>query len=450
MSGRRLGGGGGGAALATGLTCMASVLALMVLISSPQRKAELAEKSAQQPAISTAQLYASMHPQFKKCAGQEDMSKFSELIRDKCGNLKQSSSCGKECAVAMRQKAEAFGCCWPTLMAGYKALDKEAGHAWTSWEQSLSEKCGVTFEGATCKSEEGKSELSQVEAEVSSLQRKEARDNKLIQDLLKQLKGSKQQSNACVLDGSQLRCGATTIALSRLPLPHAGSRQPGALSGQPDIYSWMPNQIAPVDQQEVSAPTKAIFPPKIFGEPHDAHLQAEQMKVRTASKNRFSRHSSSAHQLAMKDAHSQQAKKDNMSFLNILSDAWPWQRGAFKDVQQPVRLRPHKFSNQVFGDNTAKLRNAIPLAPSPFPDAPAVPERQVRPAGQEGIVWGSSHSWGPSDNRMKLEQRTSRRPILNLGSNSPWSKEAGLSRPHDPAARRLARAGVNVNGGLQV
>lgn len=58
--------------------------------------------------------------------------------------------------------------------------------------------------------------------------------------------------------------------------------------------------------------------------------------------------------------------------------------------------------------------------------------------------------WGPSDNRMKLEQRTSRRPTLNLGSNSPWSKEAGLSRPHDPAARRLARAGVNVNGGLQV
>jgi len=447
MSGRRLVGRGGGAAVATAVTCMAGLLALLVLMTSPERGTELVEKSSHGGGISTERLYSSMHPQFKRCSAQEDMAKFSALIKEKCGNLKQSSACDRECAIAMRQKAEAFGCCWQTLMEGYRALDKEAGSAWSSWEQSLSQKCGVTFEGRTCKSEDRKSELSHVEAAVSSLQLKEAQDKKLIKELMRKLKARKQQANACFLDGSQLRCGTTTIALSRLPLPHDATPPASSFKEKPDIYSWMSNRVASADEHGEAEGSNAVFPPKLAAVSRGEHMEAEEASARRAHGNRLK--SSAAVQQAEKDGHSKQVNKGDFGFLNILSDAWPWQRGAFKDVEQKVHLRPHKLRSQVFGDHTARLRNAIPLVPSPLPDAPASPERKAKVAPPRSGVWGNSHRWGPSDDRMKLEQRTSHRPNLDLGSNSPWSKNAGLSEPHDPAAQRLARAGVNVNGGFQ-
>ena len=99
------------------------------------------------------------------------------------------------------------------------------------------------------------------------------------------------------------------------------------------------------------------------------------------------------------------------------------------------------------------------------------------PKAKHGALWGRSHRWGPADNDITLPRKAlegkgkdgkakisfgpqsghgeefgvkgSRKRVW-VSRNSPWAPDAGFLDPHDPAAKRLSAAGININSDMGV
>jgi hypothetical protein len=168
---------------------------------------------------------------------------------------------------------------------------------------------------------------------------------------------------------------------------------------------------------------------------------------------------------------------------------WPWQKGAFKSVQHAPHLKAHKRSADLLGDRAVALKHGMKMVDSPLPstsDAPLWGRLEkvatdgtlaAPPTSKHGKLWGRSHRWGPSDRDITLPparaKRVARpfgphRPLMHVAGkgeergskgsrkkvwvsrNSPWAPDAGFLDPHDPAAKRLSAAGINVNSDMGV
>lgn len=168
---------------------------------------------------------------------------------------------------------------------------------------------------------------------------------------------------------------------------------------------------------------------------------------------------------------------------------WPWQKGAFKSVQHAPHLKAHKLSADLMGDRAVALKHGMKMVDSPLPSASDAPlwgrlekvatdgTLTAPPTSKHGKLWGRSHRWGPSDRDIALPparaKRVARtfgphRPLMHVAGkgeergskgsrkkvwvsrNSPWAPDAGFLDPHDPAAKRLSAAGINVNSDMGV
>ena len=168
---------------------------------------------------------------------------------------------------------------------------------------------------------------------------------------------------------------------------------------------------------------------------------------------------------------------------------WPWQKGAFKSVEHAPNLKSHKRSADLMGDRAVKLKHGMKIADSPLPSTSDTPlwgrlEKvatdgilSAAPKSKHSKLWGWSHHWGPSDRDIALpntrgaqrvaqefghsrlmhvagkgEERGSKgsRAKVWVSRNSPWAPDAGFLDPHDPAAKRLSDAGINVNSDMGV
>lgn len=168
---------------------------------------------------------------------------------------------------------------------------------------------------------------------------------------------------------------------------------------------------------------------------------------------------------------------------------WPWQKGAFKSVEHAPHLKAHKRSADLMGDRAVKLKHSMKMADSPLPstsDAPLWDRLEkvatdgiigAAPKSKHSKLWGRSHHWGPSDSDIALPntrgaqrvaQEFAHSPLMHVAGkgeergskgsrakvwvsrNSPWAPDAGFLDPHDPAAKRLSAAGINVNSDMGV
>ncbi len=75
------------------------------------------------------------------CSPRGATRRASRACEGPCGSCSDSASGGQAAS-------DRFGCCWETVMHGYKTLDPEAHHAWRMWQGTMSGKAGVTFDGA--------------------------------------------------------------------------------------------------------------------------------------------------------------------------------------------------------------------------------------------------------------------------------------------------------------
>jgi hypothetical protein len=174
---------------------------------------------------------------------------------------------------------------------------------------------------------------------------------------------------------------------------------------------------------------------------------------------------------------------------SALRPIWPWQKGAFKSVEHAPHLKAHKRSADLMGDRAVKLKHGMKMADSPLPstsDAPLWGRLEkvatdgilsAAPKSKHSKLWGRSHHWGPSDRDIALpntrgaqrvEQEFGHSPLMHVAGkgeergskgsrakvwvsrNSPWAPDAGFLDPHDPAAKRLSDAGINVNSDMGV
>lgn len=178
---------------------------------------------------------------------------------------------------------------------------------------------------------------------------------------------------------------------------------------------------------------------------------------------------------------------------NAIKPLWPWQKGAFKNVQHAPHLKAHPRSANPLGDRAVKLKHSMQVVDSPLPSETDEPLwGRLEKMATEGIatagpkskhsgLWGRSHRWGPSDNDIALPKRAAHadtrrqtpsfgphRPLVHVARrgeergqrgaakkvwvsrNSPWAPDAGFLDPQDPAAKRLSAAGINVNSDMGV
>jgi len=113
--------------------------------------------------------YASLHPVFKRCMAKAQMHAFSHEIMKSCGNIHELDTCAYPCWRAMTMYSDKVGCCWETVMEGYRHLDWYAYHAWRHWQGTLSGKCGITFEQDHCGESVGEKPWNDLKDEVKHL-----------------------------------------------------------------------------------------------------------------------------------------------------------------------------------------------------------------------------------------------------------------------------------------
>jgi hypothetical protein len=179
------------------------------------------------------------------------------------------------------------------------------------------------------------------------------------------------------------------------------------------------------------------------------------------------------------------AKKQQAAFWpKAFWSVWPWQRGAFKNVAHTQHFKAHTRNTDPLGDRDVKLKHKMSVVDSPLPSNSERPlwDRLEKvatngPKAKHGALWGRSHRWGPADNDITLPRkalegkRKDGKAKISFGSqsghgeefgdkgsrkrvwvsrNSPWAPDAGFLDPHDPAAKRLSAAGINIDSDMGV
>uniref|UniRef100_A0A6U5AK50 Uncharacterized protein n=1 Tax=Hemiselmis andersenii TaxID=464988 RepID=A0A6U5AK50_HEMAN len=115
--------------------------------------------------------FAKIHPVYTRCAKLVDMPEFSDEIQRKCGDVHELKEVAAPCHDAMQAASDRFGCCWETVLHGYKTLDPEAHHAWRMWQGTMSGKAGVTFDGHGCGDAMGQKSYEGLKDQVGQLER---------------------------------------------------------------------------------------------------------------------------------------------------------------------------------------------------------------------------------------------------------------------------------------
>jgi len=146
-----------------GLAALA-LLGVVARVASGPRATELYEFSSDEHE------FAKLHPVYTRCAKKVDMPAFSDEIQKKCGDVHELKEVAAPCHNAMQMAADRFGCCWETVMDGYKTLDPEAHHAWRMWQGTLSGKAGVTFSDDDCGEAMGEKGYEGLKDQVSDLE----------------------------------------------------------------------------------------------------------------------------------------------------------------------------------------------------------------------------------------------------------------------------------------
>jgi hypothetical protein len=112
--------------------------------------------------------YAMLHPVYNRCAKQADLTAFNAAITKSCGNIHELGSCSYTCSSVMAQWSAKMGCCFESVLAGYKYASPAVEHSWRLWQGTLSGKCGVTFETDSCGESMGEHGLKVLQKSVDS------------------------------------------------------------------------------------------------------------------------------------------------------------------------------------------------------------------------------------------------------------------------------------------
>jgi len=143
--------------------------ALPYTLPHPAQSLRIADEAAPTDNVAARMAqYAMLHPVYNRCAKQADLTAFNAAITKSCGNIHELGSCSYTCSSVMAQWSAKMGCCFESVLAGYKYASPAVEHSWRLWQGTLSGKCGVTFETDSCGESMGEHGLNVLQKSVDS------------------------------------------------------------------------------------------------------------------------------------------------------------------------------------------------------------------------------------------------------------------------------------------